>query len=93
MSYWRRETLEDITQKLSQLGLVDCRVCSGGSLATWTQPALIHVGGLNTKTSPDSNVGFGVIVLCQVCGHVLLFDSEQFSGPSEYVLSERPPQS
>lgn len=80
-----------MTQRIIQLGLNQCPVCNGtDSMAAYRQPALIHVGALSTETDPNANVRFGVPILCRLCGHMLLFDSEQFSGGDEYTLTDEP---
>jgi len=88
---WRDESLNAMTERIIQLGLNKCPVCGGDdSMAAWQQPAVIPVGSLSSEVDPDANVRFAVLIFCRLCGHMLLFDSEQFSGGDEYVLTAEP---
>jgi hypothetical protein len=58
---------------------------------------LLDVGGFHhekddPRHDPEANVMFMVRVYCQLCGYVLLFDSEQFRGGDEPVLFMGPPE-
>ena len=56
------------------------------------QPASIPIGGLpqdkaDPRYDPDASVIFAVRLTCDVCGYMLLFDSETFHPSSERTLS------
>lgn len=90
--------LQEITGRLMQLGVSDCPVCHG-SLAVDQRPALLKIGGFHhprdhPRHDPDANTLFMVRVACSLCGHTMLFDSEQFIGGDEkalYIGPEEPP--
>ncbi len=85
---WRQETLDEIADKLSQLGLSACSVCgSATALAADRRPVILSIGGVAwmspgvatpREQEPSTNILFMVRVGCEVCGHTLLFDSESF---------------
>jgi hypothetical protein len=92
-----RETIvQEITNRLSQLGLEECPICHSGTWGAHRIPVLLHIGGLKSSIEdpvdgdPDTNVLFMVRVACQLCGYNMLFDSEKHHGPNEPVL-EGPP--
>ena len=95
---FREEIVQEITNRLAQLGLEECPICHGGTLNAHHVPVYLHVGGVKSQIEdpvmgdPDTNILFMVRVACEVCGYTMLFDSEKHHGPDEPVL-EKPPAS
>jgi hypothetical protein len=80
---WQDSALREISDKLVQLGLDQCRVCgSPTALGVDKRPVILPVGGVPWPTSgtpdPDANGLFMVRLECNVCGHSMLFNSERF---------------
>lgn len=81
---WVPEVLDDMVERLGQLGLRSCPTCtSQDSLVVDQRPGLLPVGGWtrpkdSPRRDPDANLIFLVIVKCRLCGHLQLFDSEEF---------------
>jgi hypothetical protein len=78
---YRTKDLERLQEKIVQLGLQHCPVCDSGLLGVSKLPAFLHVGDFAgsvkpKKPDPDGNVLFLVHVECNLCGYVLLFNSE-----------------
>jgi hypothetical protein len=97
---FRSKTQQEIMARLSQLGLSSCSVCQTGALFVSPYPVLVNFGGFPVDPSdprhdPDANVWFALKVECDVCGHMMLFNSERYHGPDEKVLYRGPvePQS
>ena len=86
---WRDQTLQGITDRISALGLNQCPICGGETLAAWRKPVILPIGGAPWTDHPahaGSNFLYMVAVVCDVCGHTLLFDSEKFHHGDEYTL-------
>jgi hypothetical protein len=95
---FREPIVQEITDRLAQLGLEECPICHSGTLGAHRVPVLLHIGGLKSLKEdplhgdPDTNVLFMVRVACEVCGYTMLFDSEKHHGPDEPVLEGPPPR-
>src|SRR5919198_4882427 len=95
---FRRKILDDIAAQITRLGLQRCAVCgSDSSMQASPYPVLLSIGGFHHERAdprwdPEANVRFMIEVRCEVCGHVMLFDSEKFHGPNEPVLVTGPPE-
>jgi hypothetical protein len=79
--HWADPVFEDITAKLIQLGLKECKVCgSETGLQPQKLPVVLPLGGIPESRLRDSetNIAYMVQVECIVCGHSLLFNSERF---------------
>jgi hypothetical protein len=76
---FREQAVEQITAHLQQLGLARCPVCSGETLGVDRRPVWMYVGGVPEAKDSTTNIVYLLRVLCQVCGHVMLFDSEQYA--------------
>ena len=78
---YRSVVLERMQEKIVQMGLSQCPVCSSGSLHVARRPTLETIGGFHhpkpdPRNDPEANVMFLVHVECSACGYVLLFNSE-----------------
>ncbi|MFF1822261.1 hypothetical protein ACFVWG_33455 [Kribbella sp. NPDC058245] len=74
-----------------QLGLSSCAVCGTGQLGVLRLPVMQNIGGFQRERSDpewdaEANVLFLVQVECDVCGHVLLFNSERLEPSSTKSL-------
>jgi hypothetical protein len=93
---WRKPALAGIAERLQQLGLRRCQVCNAEeSLRVDRRPAMLDIGGFHhegddPRHDPEANVLFMVRVTCGLCGHTLLFDSEQFHHGNEPILFQGP---
>lgn len=89
---FRQKTLKEIAEHIVRLGLAKCPVCgSESSLGASPYPVLLSFGGFHheprdPRHDPEANVWFAVNVECQVCGHMMLFNSERFHHGNEPVL-------
>jgi hypothetical protein len=85
---WRDETLSNITERISTLGLTTCPVCSSGTLAAWRKPVILPIGGPPWSDDEIVTAGSNILtwLVCSLCGHTLLFDSEKFHHGDEYTL-------
>jgi hypothetical protein len=88
---FRKKSLDQMTQRLVELGLSKCPICQTGAILVSPRPAIISVGGFHhekddPRYDPEANVIFAVKLTCDVCGHMMLFDSEKFSPGDERSL-------
>ena len=77
--------------RIGELGRSECPVSHTGVILVARHPALIPTGGLHQdeadpRHDPDANVTFAVRLTCDVCGYMLLFDSEKFHPTGEKTL-------
>ena len=77
--WWTRDAKERLMAELVRLGLTSCSTCGSDLLLPLPRPAMIPTGG-PSSTDADVNraTGVGVIIAmlvrCEVCGHLLLYD-------------------
>ena len=89
---FRKKAVLEMRDHIARLGLSGCSICgSETSLGLSDYPVLVSFGGFphektDPRHDPEANVWFAVKVECQVCGHMLFFNSEGFSGGDEPVL-------
>jgi hypothetical protein len=88
---FREKSLEQMAARIGELGLSECPVCHTGAILVARHPALIPIGGLyqdkaDPRHDPDADVIFAVRLTCDVCGYMLLFDSEKFQPSNETTL-------
>ena len=88
---WEPSALERMQERIVQMGLSNCPVCSTGQLGVLQLPVMQSIGGFHRKTSDprwdkEANVLFLVHVECDVCGHILLFNSERLEPSSTGTL-------
>jgi hypothetical protein len=95
---WRQKILDEVKGHLVRLGLTTCPICESGDLRVDKRPGLVHVGGFpherdDPRWDPDANVYFVCVVICNLCGHTMMFDSDKFHTSDEltmYVGPEEP---
>jgi hypothetical protein len=89
---FRKTALDEITARIAQLGLSRCPVCSATeSMVADRRPVVIPLGGApwmpdGQRGEPEVNILFLILLKCRLCGHVLLFDSEEFEGADARAL-------
>ena len=91
MAHWRQDFLAEVTAQLVHLGLSSCVVCGGEEMRVQARPRVVRVGGTGKRgfmQPPDPEESFDhlIAVRCSLCGHVLLFDCEQYRRDGEEVL-------
>ncbi len=94
MVWFTQQALDTMSERITQLGLATCPVCGSDQLGLMRWPGVLHVGGHRERGDPrdsSENILFMAIVECQLCGHVLLFDSEKFHGGDERILQPGEP--
>jgi hypothetical protein len=89
---WSQQFLEEFDAHSSQLGLKSCAVCDSERAYTiCRRPALVSIGGVPDPNGPpadvDTDVLFVVMVECQICGHLLWFNSARFRTGDEPILT------
>jgi hypothetical protein len=93
---FREEIVQEITNRIAQLGLEECPICHSGSWGAHRVPVLLQIGGLKSviqdpvKGDPGTNVLYMVRVACELCGYAMLFDSEKHHGPDEPAVELHP---
>lgn len=92
---WARPVLEEMTTRIAQMGLDHCSVCGTGTLGVLERPIVANMGGIPGGKSEDSgtNILFWIGVECSVCGHVMLFESQQHISGSTPALEPEAPKS
>jgi hypothetical protein len=85
---FQEDVLKQIGERIAQLGLSQCPVCQSGTIAIGRQPVIVNVGGIPDSKLQDAktNIRFYVALTCDLCGHVMLFDSERFQHGDERAL-------
>lgn len=90
MARWRKTFLLEVAGKLQQLGLTRCPVCQGERIGALPHPIVALVGGLPPKASnvedPEVTTDYLVRIECFLCGHILLFNAEQFRTGDDAIL-------
>jgi hypothetical protein len=81
---WAPPVLQDMNEKLSQLGLKACPVC-GSETAQHVdmRPVIVSVGGVAWSDKPggkdsETNIDYLFRVECALCGYTMLFNSHRF---------------
>lgn len=81
---WDDTAREEFAAHLAQMGLQTCPVCSGTTLTLSPAPVLLPWRGPpwikpdDQGHDPKANILFMFMVTCEICAHVLLFNSERF---------------
>ena len=91
MVWFREEALEEMRDRIGQLGLRTCPICGSESIGLPRWPAVVHVGGHFERSDPQSpsvNILFMVMVECEMCGHTMFLNSERFH-PGDVPTLER----
>jgi hypothetical protein len=80
-----KEALEQAAERIRQLGLPACPICSTSSYEIHRQPALFHFPYQTETHDPDF---LTIVVNCQTCGYVLQFRSDRVIRGDERILAE-----
>jgi len=93
---FRKKAVQQITDRLNQLGLEQCPVC-GASLVADHRPAILSIGGVkyeegDSRHDPEADALFMIRVFCQLCGYNIFFDSEQHVRGDEPLFFQGPPE-
>lgn len=83
---YTNEVLERISAELQRLGLGTCPVCSGSALNTDRRPVVMTVGGGGGLEDSTTNIAYHLRILCDMCGHVMLFDVERYVSGDDRIL-------
>ena len=88
---FRRKTLLEMNERITQLGMDTCRVCGSGELMAHKRPGLVSIGGLfheedDPRYDAESNLLFMVMTTCNLCGNTQFFDSERLNPGSQRTL-------
>ena len=91
MARWRRSFIREVMPQLARLGLSACLVCGGSDQRMLARPRVVHVGGAGPRgwfANPDDDetIEYLIAVRCFLCGHQLLFSSEQFRHGTDAIL-------
>jgi hypothetical protein len=83
-----------MTGRIAELGLNKCPICDGETIGIAERPAMLYIGGFlfekdDPRRDPDANVVYAVDFTCQVCGYIMLFDSEKFHRGDAKILAFR----
>jgi hypothetical protein len=94
---FRKKTLGQMTVRIVELGLSKCPICGTGVITASRLPALVPIGGIHREKDdprhdPEANVLFAVVLTCNLCGYMLLFDSEKFTPGDEKTMIFGPPE-
>jgi uncharacterized Zn finger protein len=86
-----RPVLDRFNERIVQMGLSSCPICGSGSMQVLRGPTVEFINGIphdrdHPNWDPDANVLFLVHVECNMCGHVLLFNSERLEPSSTKSL-------
>ena len=72
--------------RLQELGLVGCPYCLTDTVVACKLPVMLAVGGIpgskrsRDRDAADYNALFMLMIQCNTCGYVRLFNSETFYG-------------
>jgi hypothetical protein len=92
MVRFRKVIAQEISDKIVQLGLEKCPVCSSSdSMAVSRLPVILSTGGLAweeaSKRDADTNIRFAIELRCGLCGYIMLFDSAKFYSGDEPTMT------
>lgn len=91
---WRKTFIAEVTERLLSLGYRGCPVCGASdSILVHRLPVLLicgdfppAMGGGPIAKDPDRQMGFAVRIECGLCGHMMLFNAQNYRGGDEQVL-------
>ena len=95
---YTEEFIAEVAGHISRLGLTVCPICkTDASLNAWRLPVTLEVGGArhpprDKRHDPDATTLFMVTVECNLCGHVMLFNSNRFRRGDEPIFLSDPPE-
>jgi hypothetical protein len=80
--------VKDFVAHLKRMGLGEptkCVVCGSEDVRIDRRPLVAYVGGGPQSQDRTTNLAFMARILCEMCGHVMLFDVEKFAGSDEAI--------
>ncbi|HEV2123997.1 MAG TPA: hypothetical protein VGW38_14625 [Chloroflexota bacterium] len=88
---WRRRALDELQERIVQLGADACKICGSGTLSIHKRPGLVTIGNVHherddPRHDPEANVLFMAMTSCDVCGNTQFFDSERLLPRGERLL-------
>jgi len=91
---WRKTFIAEVTERLVSLGYRGCPVCaSTDSILVHRLPVLMvcgdfppTMGGGPLAKDPDRQMAFAIRIECGLCGHMMLFNAQNYRGGDEQVL-------
>ena len=88
---FRRKSLIEMQERISQLGMQSCRICDSGQVLVHKRPGIVTFGGVHREREdprwdPESNILYMVMTSCNLCGNTQFFDSERLLPGSEEIL-------
>ena len=89
---WDQPVVEEFRDHLQRIGLRTCPVCGSETLGIspapvnlpWRGPAWRDAG--EPGYDAQANILYLFLVTCDLCSHVMLFDSERFTPKDRPVL-------
>jgi hypothetical protein len=88
---WRKTFLAEVVERLGNLGFKGCPVCdaSTDSMVVHRLPVLLVCGefpptmggrplAIPLAEDPDRQMDFAIRIECRLCGHIMLFNAEQY---------------
>jgi hypothetical protein len=87
---FRQGALDSLGAHLEQLGVGNCPACGSSALRADRRPVLMYVGGTPTIKDSATNMLFLLRLFCEICGYVMLFDTEKYA-TSDDLLYEADP--
>jgi hypothetical protein len=90
---WRQSFIAEISKAVQRLGLRACPVCgSASALGIDRSPVFLLTGGPPARDDPalgedcDYDLALAVRIECSRCGHLMLFNADQYHTEGEQVL-------
>jgi C4-type Zn-finger protein len=80
-----KAALEQAAERIRQLGLPSCPVCSTSSFEIHREPVLFHFPYQTETHDPDF---LTIVVNCQTCGYVLQFRADRMTRDDERMLAQ-----
>jgi hypothetical protein len=88
---WRKTFMAEVVERLGNLGFKGCPVCdaSTDSMVVHRLPVLLVCGefpptmggrplAIPLAEDPDRQMDFAIRIECRLCGHIMLFNAEQY---------------
>jgi hypothetical protein len=95
---WRQSFIAEVSKALEHLGLRACPVCgSASALGVDRSPVFLLTGGVSSaRDDPalgedrDYDLTLAVRIECTACGHLMLFNANQYRTEDEQILIGEP---
>ena len=93
MPRWTQAALDQMTERIVQLGLRACPVCQTQNLHVIKVPGIVSIGEVFRENSEHQdgfgNIIFAVVIQCDTCGHLMFFNSESFYKGDDPIMTDR----